>query len=69
MEGGVPGAPGVAVVKPVEREVWQGLESVILLLKLMEEIPALVIAVSQRYAVVEKDVRIKIIILFIKLYI
>ena len=41
----------------------------ILLLQLMEERPALVIAVSQRYAVVEKDVRIKIIILFIKLYI
>ena len=37
MDSGVPGAPGVAVLRPV-KEVKQGLETVILLLQLMEEI-------------------------------
>ena len=68
MEGGVPGAPGVAVVRPVEREVCPGLEYVILLLQLMEEIPALVIAVSLRLALMEKDVRYKVSIILIFIY-
>ena len=38
MDSGFPGAPGVAVLRPVEREVKQRLETVILLLQLMEEI-------------------------------
>ena len=37
MDSGVPGAPGVAVLRPVGKEVKQGLETVILLLQLMEE--------------------------------
>ena len=37
MGSGVPGAPGVDVLRPVEREAKQGLETVILLLQLMEE--------------------------------
>ena len=38
MDSGVPGAPGVDVLRPVGKEVKQGLETVILLLQLMEEI-------------------------------
>ena len=46
MDSGVPGAPGVAVLRPVEREVKQRLETVILLLQLMEESHVLGMKVS-----------------------
>ena len=46
MESGVPGATGVAVLRPVEREAKQGLETVILLLQLMEESHVLGMKVS-----------------------
>ena len=40
MDSGVPGAPGVAVLRPVDKEGKPGLENVILLLQLMEEMNA-----------------------------
>ena len=48
MDSGVPGAPGVDVLRPVEREAKQGLETVILLLQLMEESHVLGMKVSLR---------------------
>ena len=50
MEIGVPGVPGVPVLRPVEEEIWQGLENVILLLQLMEGMTVMGIGVSQRLA-------------------
>ena len=46
MESGVPGVPGVAVVRPVEVEILRGLGNVILLLQPMEESPVLEMVVS-----------------------
>ena len=37
MDSGVPGVPGVAVLRPVDKDGPPGLETVILLLQLMEE--------------------------------
>ena len=37
MEIGVPGVPGVAVLRPVDKDGSPGLETVTLLLQLMEE--------------------------------
>ena len=46
MDSGDPGAPGVAVLRSVAMVGRSGLENVTLLLQLLEERPALVIAVS-----------------------
>ena len=46
MDSGVPGAPGVAVLRPVDQVVGLGLGDVILLLQLMVEINAVVIGVN-----------------------
>ena len=37
MDSGVPGVPGVAVLRPVDKDGPPGLETVTLLLQLMEE--------------------------------
>ena len=46
MDSGVPGAPGVAVLRPVDQVVGLGLGDVILHLQLMEDRHAVVIGVS-----------------------
>ena len=46
MDSGGPGAPGVPVLRPVEKVRRPGLEDVTLQLQLVEERPALVIGVS-----------------------
>ena len=53
MESGVLGAPGAIVVRPVEREEYPGLESVILLLQLMEERPALELKLRIKFATMD----------------
>ena len=46
MDSGVPGAPGVAVLRPVDQVVGLGLGDVILQLQLMVDRHAVVIRVS-----------------------
>ena len=46
MDSGVPGAPGVAVLRPVDQVVGLGLGDVILQLQLMVDRHAVVIGVS-----------------------
>ena len=52
MESGVPGAPGVAVLRPVEVEVGQGPNSVTLLHHLMEENLAMAMVVKLQYVTI-----------------
>ena len=52
MDGGVPGAPGVAVLRPVDQVVGLGLGDVILQLQLMVDRHAVVIGVSLETVVI-----------------
>ena len=52
MDSGVPGAPGVAVLRPVDQVVGLGLGDVILQLQLMVDRHAVVIGVSLETVVI-----------------
>ena len=60
MDSGVPGAPGVAVLRPVDQVVGLGLGDVILQLQLMVDRHAVVIGVSLE-TVVTLPVNVRII--------